>query len=64
MTQENKNEIELGILKLKQRKPLCDKISLLTSRYDMFTKLNNNQVDYHEFDEWVETLIKLHSDNV
>ncbi len=56
MTLETSNYLKSNLEKIKERKPLSEKISV--SRYDMFTLLNNNKVDFHDFHDWLEELIK------
>ena len=59
MEVEIDNDLKRGLNALKNRRVMKEEASRLISRYQIYTQMNNNEIDYHVFDEWLEDLLHI-----
>lgn len=59
MSEETLNDLKKGLNALKNRRIMKEEASRLISRYQIYTQMNNNEIDYHVFDEWLEELLHI-----
>ena len=59
MSGDIENDLKKGLNALKNRRIMKEEASRLISRYQIYTQMNNNEIDYHVFDNWLEELLHI-----